>query len=287
MTSTIDTGFSPKLLTGKVGIVTGAGSPHGIGRSLVLSLALAGAYAVYATDLTVANIPSLQEEAKNAGSTCEVHGAILDVTSEEQTVTVLKDIIAKYGRLDFYFANAGFGSYKSLQDTDSKYYDFAISVMQRSFFLALKYGGQAMSSTTNEKKHPGGSIVVTSSMAGVAGAVSDLAYSTAKAAVAHMIKSASVQLSATHVRVNSIAPGFVNTSIAATSFDTMLGRFVVGEKYYYNRIPEPIEIANIGVFLASDLSASVNAQNIVADSGKTTAAFGESIIVSIDPMKPL
>jgi NAD(P)-dependent dehydrogenase (short-subunit alcohol dehydrogenase family) len=115
MTSTTDTGFSPKLLAGKVGIVTGAGSPHGIGRSLVLSLALAGAAAVYATDLTVANIPSLQEEAKNAGSTCRIHGAILDVTSEEQTITVLKDIIATYGRLDFYFANAGFGSYKSVE----------------------------------------------------------------------------------------------------------------------------------------------------------------------------
>jgi hypothetical protein len=65
---------------------------------------------------------------------------------------------------------------RSLQDTDSKYYDFANSVMQRSFFLALKYGGQAMSNTSQEKKHPGGSIVVTSSMAGVAGAVSDLSY---------------------------------------------------------------------------------------------------------------
>ncbi|KAL6362878.1 hypothetical protein LRP88_04192 [Fusarium phalaenopsidis] len=255
--------YSLTLLTNKVGIVTGAGSPFGIGRSLVMSLALAGAKAVYATDLTLVNIPSLQQEVKDAGSSCQVHGAILDVTSEDQTVSVLKKIITTYGRLDFYFANAGFGNYKTLEDTDAKYYDFAINVMQRSFFLALKYGGNAMCNTSNEKPRPSGSIIVTSSMAGVSGAISDISYSTAKAAVAGMLKSASVQLSASHIRVNSIAPGFVKSSIAEV-FDSVLGRHAE-EKYYYNRIPEPIEIANIGVFLASDLSASVNAQNIVAD----------------------
>lgn len=109
---TITMAYSSTLLTNKVGIVTGAGSPFGIGRSLVMSLALAGAKAVYATDLTLVNIPSLQQEVKDAGSSCQVHGAILDVTSEDQTVSVLKEIIATYGRLDFYFANAGFGNYK-------------------------------------------------------------------------------------------------------------------------------------------------------------------------------
>jgi len=104
--------YSSTLLTNKVGIVTGAGSSFGIGRSLVMSLALAGAKAVYATDLTLVNIPSLQQEVKDAGSSCQVHGAILDVTSEDQTVSVLKEIIATYGRLDFFFANAGFGNYK-------------------------------------------------------------------------------------------------------------------------------------------------------------------------------
>lgn len=104
--------FSSTLLANQIGIVTGAGSPYGIGRSLVLALANAGAKAVYATDLTLANVPSLQQEVKEAGSSCKVHGAILDVTSEEQTVVVLKEIIASYGQLDFYFANAGFGQFK-------------------------------------------------------------------------------------------------------------------------------------------------------------------------------
>lgn len=106
--------FSPILLSKRVGLVTGAGSPHGIGRSLVLALAQAGAKAVYATELTLANIPSLQEEIKRLGLSCQVHGRVLDVTSEEQTVHTLKEIVETYGRLDFYFANAGFGSYRKV-----------------------------------------------------------------------------------------------------------------------------------------------------------------------------
>lgn len=105
------TGFSSNLLAGKVGLVTGAGSPYGIGRSLVLGLAAAGARAVYATDLTLAHIPSLQEEVAQSGSQCRVHGVVLDVTDEAQTIEVLKGVIAEYGQLDFYFANAGVGRY--------------------------------------------------------------------------------------------------------------------------------------------------------------------------------
>ncbi|KAK2610052.1 hypothetical protein N8I77_003511 [Diaporthe amygdali] len=122
-----------------------------------------------------------------------------------------------------------------------------------------------------------------------------------------MVKYGSVQLSASNVRVNAVAPGFVRTSITATtrnvlagSFDTSklseeealssfksdLGDLIEGSQYYYQRVAEPEEIANIGVFLASHLSASINGQNIVADSGKTVAALGETVIGPISPMVP-
>lgn len=104
-------GFSRSLLKNKVGLVTGAGSPYGIGRSLVLGLAAAGARAVYATDLSLGNIASLQEEVQAMKSDCQVHGAILDVTDEKQTISVLKEVLDKHGRMDFYFANAGVGNY--------------------------------------------------------------------------------------------------------------------------------------------------------------------------------
>ncbi len=99
-------------LKGQVGLVTGAGTPHGIGRSLVLALAEAGAKVVYACDLNISAIPSLQEELKSTGSSCIVEGRLLDVSSEENTLEILKDILKTYGRFDFYFANAGFANYR-------------------------------------------------------------------------------------------------------------------------------------------------------------------------------
>lgn len=129
-----------------------------------------------------------------------------------------------------------------------------------------------------------------------------------------MVKPGSVQLAASNIRVNSIAPGFVRSSIIASTqqaiastgatadacpatatlskedatkaFDSTLG-LLASDRYYFERIPEPEEIANIGVFLASELSASVNGQNIVADSGKTASGAGDGIIGPIPAMPPL
>lgn len=112
--------FSNTLLKGKVGLVTGAGSPYGIGRSLVLGVAAAGARAVYATDINLDNIESLQKEVKDSGSSCIVHGALLDVTSEEQTLAVVKEALKTYQRFDFYFANAGVGSFKCVRVLSSQ-----------------------------------------------------------------------------------------------------------------------------------------------------------------------
>jgi NAD(P)-dependent dehydrogenase (short-subunit alcohol dehydrogenase family) len=99
-------------MKGKVGIVTGAGSPLGIGRSLVIALADAGARAVYACDLNMSNISSLQEEIKKRGHSCRVEGRLLDVSSEERTIEVLKAIVKAEKRFDFFFANAGVTNYR-------------------------------------------------------------------------------------------------------------------------------------------------------------------------------
>jgi NAD(P)-dependent dehydrogenase (short-subunit alcohol dehydrogenase family) len=99
-------------LQGQVGLVTGAGTPYGIGRELVLKLADAGAKAVYACDLNTSNIASLQRAVKDRGSSCQVKGCLLDVVSEEKTVEILREIINTHGRFDFYYANAGFANYR-------------------------------------------------------------------------------------------------------------------------------------------------------------------------------
>jgi NAD(P)-dependent dehydrogenase (short-subunit alcohol dehydrogenase family) len=104
--------FTPTTLEGRVGLVTGAGSPYGIGRSLVIELAKAGAKAVYACDLNLSNFPSLIKQVDDLGLKCQVYGKFLDVSSEEQTVSLLRTILKEQGRFDFYFANAGYANFR-------------------------------------------------------------------------------------------------------------------------------------------------------------------------------
>jgi 3-oxoacyl-[acyl-carrier protein] reductase len=96
----------------KVGIVTGAGTPHGIGRELVKKLAEAGALAVYACDLNLGALPSLQEELRKAGYETLVEGRLLDVSDEQQTRDIVREITETHDRFDFFFANAGFANYR-------------------------------------------------------------------------------------------------------------------------------------------------------------------------------
>lgn len=104
--------FDQALLGGKIGIITGAGTPYGIGRECVKKFAQAGAKAVYACDLNTSSIVSLQEECKKAGLSTLIEGRQLDVSDEEQTITVVKEITKKHGRFDFFIANAGFANYR-------------------------------------------------------------------------------------------------------------------------------------------------------------------------------
>jgi NAD(P)-dependent dehydrogenase (short-subunit alcohol dehydrogenase family) len=124
------------------------------------------------------------------------------------------------------------------------------------------------------------------------------------------VESGSVQLSSSNIRVNGMAPGFTRTSILTSSQIAEKGseyslqesteqiqnnheRFfkqaglLDKPEYYYNRLQEAEELANLGVFLASDLAVAINGQIILADSGFTVAATKEGCTGPIPPVKPL
>ena len=100
--------FSPTLLSGKVALVTGAGSQYGIGKSIVLALAAAGTAVVYASDLNDGNFESLKKAAAEINPKTVIEGRSLNVASEEETVALLKEIVKAHGRFDLYFPNAGY-----------------------------------------------------------------------------------------------------------------------------------------------------------------------------------
>jgi 3-oxoacyl-[acyl-carrier protein] reductase len=99
-------------LEGQVGIVTGAGSAYGIGRSMVITAAQAGAAAVYACDLNLSYMDDLKQDVKEMGHGTIVEGHFLDVSNEEQTVALLRKVLRNHGRVDFFFANAGYAVYR-------------------------------------------------------------------------------------------------------------------------------------------------------------------------------
>lgn len=123
-----------------------------------------------------------------------------------------------------------------------------------------------------------------------------------------MVASGSVQLSASNVRVNGIAPGAVRTSILASTEQLSSGlKFdLVGEeksagadfaslwemsgsadKYYYDKLIDPEQIANVGVFLASNLASAINGTVVVVDNGQLAAAHREKLLGPIAPVQAL
>ncbi|KAH8654825.1 hypothetical protein BGZ61DRAFT_486883 [Ilyonectria robusta] len=296
-------------LKGQVGIVTGAGSAYGIGRSMVLVAASAGAAVVYACDLNLGALDALKEATKATGTCCRVEGRQLDVSSEEQTVALLRDILEKHGRFDFFFANAGYAIYRPLHELSSEHFMRAVEVMQKGPYLAVKHGAQAMSVCSSDKPKSKGSIIITSSCAAFGGAYADLAYTAVKNACNGIVESGSVQLASSNIRVNGIAPGVTKSSILTSSTLAESGNpykleasedeiakthskfferggLYADEHKYYNRAAEPEEIAYIAAFLSSDLAAAINGQILLADSGKTTAATGEAFTGPVPAAPP-
>jgi NAD(P)-dependent dehydrogenase (short-subunit alcohol dehydrogenase family) len=184
--------------------------------------------------------------------------------------------------------------------------------MQTGPFLALKYGSQAMSVVSDQKPQAKGNIIITSSCAAFAGAYADAAYTAVKKACIGLVESGSVQLAASGIRVNGIAPGCTASSILTSSkkaetgseykteatkeevaathaeFFERGGLFEPEQKHkFYNRVADPDEIANLACFISSDLSLAINGQVILADSGKTLAATGEGFTGPVGAMPPL
>ncbi|KAJ5960539.1 uncharacterized protein N7479_007689 [Penicillium vulpinum] len=138
-----------------------------------------------------------------------------------------------------------------------------------------------------------------------------MAYTTAKNGCNGLVRSGAFQLSSSNIRVNAVAPGLTTTSLFATSrlaeegveykldktaeqiqneaakIYRLFGLGGEDQTYYYNRSAAPEEIANVAIFLASDLASAINGQIIIADSGKSVAASGDTFTGPVPPVNPV
>ena len=252
--------MTERRFAGKVAFVTGAGS--GIGRATAIAFAAEGADVVLADIDTAGNEETARLVAEHGGQVLAVK---CDVTSSSDIQAAIKQTVQEFGRLDVAFNNAGIEQPPApLVDISEEEWSRVLDIDLRSAFLCMKYEIPAM------LEHGGGSIVNTSSGAGVVGIRGQAAYVAAKHGLIGLTKSAALDYAAQGVRVNAICPGIIETPMMDRfSGGTAEGRAQVIGQEPVGRMGSPEEIASAVLWLSSDLGAFATGHAMVIDGGQT------------------
>lgn len=245
---------------GKVAFVTGAAG--GIGRATAIAFAAAGAD-VAVTDINLDELARTVELIEQHG--VRALGTGCDVTNGEQIESALTRTINTFGRLDIAFNNAGVEQpVAPLVDIPEHDWDRLVATNLKSVFLCMKHQIPHLLSTG------GGSIVNTSSGAGVIGIRGQSAYTAVKHGVIGMTKSAALDYAAQGIRINAICPGIIETPMMDRfSGGTPQGRARVIAQEPVGRMGRPEEVASAVLWLSSDLGAFTTGHALVIDGGQT------------------
>jgi NAD(P)-dependent dehydrogenase (short-subunit alcohol dehydrogenase family) len=250
-------------LTGKVALVTGAGS--GIGKATAVLFAQHGAK-VAVISHTADETEATAAEIKRGGK--EALALVADVAQEEQIKQAVQQTVAQWGRLDIVFANAGInGVWTAIEELTLADWSRTIETNLTGTFLTIKYAVPHL-------KKQGGAIVVTASVNGtrVFSNTGATAYSVTKAGQVAMTKMLAVELARSNIRVNVICPGATKTEIGENTEKQDVDRIQFPVEYPKGSIPlgdgKPATAAQVGelvVFLASDAASHITGTEIWID----------------------
>ena len=250
-------------LAGKTAVITGGAG--GIGRAAARLFAEEGA-SVLIADLSE---ESLGAAVDDIGSN-QVSYCVTDVTNADENDEMIAVAEARYGAVNILLANAGIeGAVKPTLEYDEETFDHVMAVNVKGVWLGLKSVIPAM------LKCGGGSIVITSSVAGLSGGPNVAPYSTSKHAVIGLMRSVAKEYAAMNIRVNTVNPSPVETrmmrsleeGIAPGASATVHDRIV--ERIPMGRYAEPIDIARVMLFLASDDASWITGSVYAADGGNS------------------
>jgi len=246
-------------LDGKVAVVTGAAS--GLGRASAVRFAAEGA-AVVTADLNSQGGELVVSEIAAAGGRAVYQRT--DVTSEGDIKALIDRTVREYGRLDITYNNAGVvGATGTLETTTEAEWDKTFAILIKAVFFGIKHSVKPM------REAGGGSIISTASIAGLSGSFRLHAYSSAKAAVINLTRTAALELGKDKIRVNCICPGVISTPLVhgripggKDVLDPLLGKAQA-----LQRAGQAEDIANMAMFLASDEASWVTGAAMVVDGG--------------------
>lgn len=243
-------------LNGKVAIVTGAG--QGIGAATALKFAREGAI-VAVCDLNADAVKTVVGACKEAGA--EAAGFIVNIADREAVEDMVASVQKQFGRIDILVNNAGITRDARLQKMTIEQFEQVIDVNLRGVFHATQAVVDCM------VRQEAGVILNASSVVGIYGNYGQTNYAAAKFGVIGFTKTWSRELGPKGIRVNAVAPGFIDTPILSTVPDEVLEK--MRSQVPLRRLGKPEEIANIYAFLASDEASYINGAVIEASGGMT------------------
>lgn len=242
------------MLKDKVALITGGS--RGIGKAIALLFASHGA-------IVAINYSSSREEADQIVKEIEAMGGKAmaigtNVANGDRVKAMVKEVVSNYGTLDILVNNAGITKDMLLLRMTEKEFDDVIDVNLKGVFNCTKHASRVLM-----KK--GGSIINMSSISGEIGNIGQSNYSASKAGVIGFTKSVAREFAGKDLRVNAIAPGFIKTDMTDKLSEGIKDNIVSGIPM--GRIGDAEEVANVALFLASDLSSYITGQVISVNGG--------------------
>jgi 3-oxoacyl-[acyl-carrier protein] reductase len=245
-----------KRLQDKVSVITGAA--QGIGLATALKFAREGAIVVVC-DVRQTSVEEAVELCKAEGA--QAVGFVMDVTNREMVDDVIAHVLKEYGRIDVLVNNAGITQDARLMKMTLEQFDRVIDVNLRGVFHCSQVVADEM------VKQGSGVILNASSVVGIYGNFGQTNYAASKFGVIGFTKTWARELGPKGIRVNAVAPGFIQTPILDTMPEKVIAE--MAERVPLRRLGQAAEIANTYAFLASDEASYINGAVIEVSGGMT------------------
>lgn len=241
----------------KVVLITG--SAGGIGKAAAERFLQSNEWRVVICDVNESLLFTTSDEFSQKYGKDNVHAVVLDVTNRSSVDKAVEQVLGRFGQIDCLINNAGITKDGLMLKMKEEDFDRVVNVNLKGVFnctqavLRHMFGRQS------------GSIINTSSIAGIYGNIGQSNYSATKAALVGLTKTWAKEFSRRNIRVNAVAPGFINTEMVKTIPEKTIES--IKERTPLNRFGEMSDVANAYYFLASDQASFITGQVLAVDGG--------------------